>query len=78
MDTYNRCVRCGKVRVTVRVWKEDMGGSTITNTETACPDKACQKIVDLDNKKQKDKNTAMRLRSQERHTRRRAKSPASQ
>jgi len=58
----NPCPRCGKERIFVKTWKEKIGYSTITTTETACPDKECQKIVVKGNKNQKDKYEAAQLR----------------
>ncbi|MEX2027903.1 MAG: hypothetical protein WD988_00195 [Candidatus Curtissbacteria bacterium] len=41
------CIRCGKMRIVSRVWKEKLEyGSIVTHTETVCPDKECQKLVD--------------------------------
>lgn len=62
----NRCTRCGKERIVARTWKEKFDNSVIINTEMVCPDKDCQKKVESENKKQKDKNTAMRLDREER------------
>lgn len=50
-STYpNPCIRCGKQRVDGKSWKEKIenhfGTSYITHTETVCPDKECQKIVE--------------------------------
>ena len=45
----NLCSRCGKKRINKKTWKETVGTSVITYTETVCPDKACQKIVESDN-----------------------------
>jgi len=42
----NICIRCGKERITSKVWTEMVGRALITNTQTICPDSACQKIVD--------------------------------
>jgi len=43
------CIRCGKVRVVGKTWVEKIDrGSPITHTETFCPDKDCQKVVDAD------------------------------
>lgn len=42
----NPCVQCGKERVDGKSWKEKMGGSEVTYTQTICPDATCQKIVD--------------------------------
>ena len=48
MDTTNFsvCTRCGKQRVFVRTYKETVGTSQVIHTETACPDKKCQQIVE--------------------------------
>jgi hypothetical protein len=62
----NPCIRCGKERVVVRTWKEKLYGSVIINTESDCPDPECQKKVNRDNKKQRDKNNALKLRSAQR------------
>lgn len=60
----NPCIRCGKQRKIARIWKENLvtmrGNTVITHTQTVCPDKACQKIVDdglsvLENKRIKQK-----------------------
>ena len=42
------CIRCGKVRIFSRRWKEkvDGKGTMITHEESVCPDPECQKIVD--------------------------------
>ncbi len=66
----NPCNRCGKERIVVKVWDEQIGCSKVTTTETACPDPECQKIVNKANAKQKAKYTAMKLRSQNRITNR--------
>lgn len=42
----NFCVRCGKPRIVVKTWREHVKGSLLIHTTTACPDAACQKIVD--------------------------------
>lgn len=41
------CIRCGKIRVFSKTWKEkpDNRGNVLTYTETVCPDKDCQKVV---------------------------------
>lgn len=68
----NPCVRCGKERIIVRVWEEKTTYSTVTNTETACPNPECQKQVTAENKKQTDKQAAIKKRSDERAVERRA------
>ncbi len=42
----NPCIRCGKQRIDGKSWKEKLGTSVITHTQTVCPDSECQKIVD--------------------------------
>lgn len=46
----NPCTRCGKERIEGKKWKEEVatffGTSTIVHTDTVCPDKECQKIVE--------------------------------
>lgn len=64
----NPCVRCGKERVISKTWKEKLYDSVIINTQTVCPDSDCQKKVNLENKKQQDKYTALKLRSEQRAT----------
>ncbi len=67
-DQYkNLCSRCGKERVVTRIWKEKVFGSYITTTESACPDKDCQKIVNKENKKLADKRKAAQLRMKQRY-----------
>lgn len=67
----NSCWRCGKERVVVRSWKEKVGNSIITTTETACPDVECQKLVDKANKKNIDKFQASQLQRKLRLSRKR-------
>ena len=73
---YNICVRCGKERKVVRTWEEKIEGSVIVNTESVCPDPSCQKEVEADNKKSRDRHAAMKQKSQERALRRRASADA--
>ncbi|MBI2598815.1 hypothetical protein HYW40_01155 [Candidatus Curtissbacteria bacterium] len=51
------CIRCGKVRVFSRKWKdkENGKGSTVTHEETICPDSECQKLVDEKFQEMKDR-----------------------
>ena len=46
--TESACIRCGKIRIFKRKWKEKVKGPTITHIEMVCPDPECQKIVDAD------------------------------
>lgn len=66
MNPYpNLCWRCGKERIIVKSWKEKIGYSTITTTETACPDIECQKLVNKENKKRSDKFKTAQLKRKE-------------
>jgi len=58
----NLCYRCGKERIVTRVWKEKIGNSVIENTETSCPDKECQKAINQDLLRQKNKRIQMEER----------------
>lgn len=49
-----------------------MGTSTIINTESVCPDPACQKLVESDNKKYRERQAAMKLKSEQRVINRKA------
>lgn len=69
---HNPCIRCGKERIITKTWKEKIGTSTIINTESVCPDLECQKKVDLDNKKYRERHAAMKLKSEQRAINRRA------
>jgi hypothetical protein len=44
--TASVCTRCGKQRVIVRTYDEVVGTSTVSYTETSCPDKLCQELVE--------------------------------
>ncbi|MGE5042001.1 MAG: hypothetical protein ACM3IJ_03795 [Candidatus Levyibacteriota bacterium] len=61
----NPCVRCGKQRVDGKTWKEKIenhfGVSFITHTETVCPDKECQKIVEEKMNQARQKTADMKL-----------------
>ena len=55
----NPCVRCGKERVDGKTWKGKTGISPITYTQTVCPDRQCQKIVDKGIADRKAKNASL-------------------
>ena len=40
------CTRCGKQRIVVSSHEETVLKSTVTYTETVCPDPECQKVVE--------------------------------
>lgn len=64
----NPCTRCGKERIEGKKWKEEIatffGTSTIVHTETVCPDKECQKIVEEKLEIQKQKSDELKLEKQ--------------
>lgn len=51
------CIRCGKVRIFQKTWKEKVNnkGNTLTHESTVCPDSACQKEVDAKFQEMRDK-----------------------
>ncbi|MBI4991140.1 hypothetical protein HZB96_03540 [Candidatus Gottesmanbacteria bacterium] len=55
MSKNSPCIRCGKERIVAKSWTEYIGASLVTYTTTVCPDPECQKIVDDQLKKRKDK-----------------------
>ena len=69
----NLCIRCGKPRLVVKTWKENLGYSVVTATETACPDNDCQKIVTAKNKKQQARHDAFKKRTRQTFLSRRKK-----
>lgn len=59
----NPCIRCGKERIHSKTWEEKVVSTTgyissVSFTETVCPDPACQKIVDQKLKVERDKKKA--------------------
>ncbi len=40
------CIRCGKLRILDKTWREQVGTSLLTHTDTVCPDAKCQKLVE--------------------------------
>lgn len=61
------CIRCGKIRIFKRKWKEVIGkGAAITHIETVCPDAKCQKIVDAKFAEMRERRLLMENRLRER------------
>lgn len=60
----NICTRCGSERIVLKTWKEKIttyfGSSTVIHTETTCPNKECQKIVNSNLAAQKEKREKIR------------------
>ena len=55
----NPCINCGKQRIDGKSWKEKIGTSLVTYTQTICPDPACQKIIDKGIADRKAKSDAL-------------------
>lgn len=66
MQQDNLCIRCGKVRIVGKTWSEKIGGSMVTYTTTVCPDAECQKLVDEQLNKKKDRIEAIQKESAKR------------
>lgn len=66
----NPCTRCGKERIDAKSWVETIdtfnGKTTITHTETVCPDPTCQKVVAEGLAKQKEKSDTLKHDREER------------
>jgi len=60
----SKCTRCGKDRVVISSYTEEVNKSPVTYTVTVCPDPECQKIVDGHLRDDKVKKDAM-LREKE-------------
>lgn len=58
-STDNLCIRCGRKRIPGKTWKEKVPSGIIVHTSYICPDKACQKIVEAQLTKVKDKREAL-------------------
>ena len=63
MQSTNACIRCGKERIVAKRWEEKVGISMVTYTITVCPDAECQKIVEDQLQKKKDKIDAIQEES---------------
>lgn len=68
----NPCILCGSERYVVKTWQEEVGNSKVTMTETVCPNKECQKKVDQENRRIREKNEAMKQRTEQRLLQRKA------
>lgn len=55
----NPCVICGKQRIEGKTWKEKLGATVVTYSQTICPDSECQKIVDETTAQRKAKSAQL-------------------
>lgn len=66
----NPCIRCGLERIVKKEWKEKVtnyfGTSIVIHTETVCPDKTCQKILDERFAKERERLETMQIAKEER------------
>jgi hypothetical protein len=65
-STDSVCIRCGKLRIVAKTWKEQTKGGVVVHTLTVCPDPACQKIVEQQFANQKEKRDAIEKDKQDR------------
>lgn len=73
----NPCIRCGKERVQGKTWKEKVGITVVFHTQTICPDKACQKVVDEEIAERKAKAQLLQEQKEARFKSRKASIAAS-
>lgn len=80
--TFSVCIRCGKTRIFLKKWKDrgERGkGTMIFHEESVCPDKECQKILDLKFQEMRDRRTQAEERKKavilERSLNKKAKTP---
>lgn len=68
----NPCTRCGQQRIETKTWKgtiQNLTGTTsVTYTESVCPDPDCQKIVDKELAAQKKKRDEIAKNKEDRIT----------
>jgi hypothetical protein len=62
----NPCTNCGTERIVKKTWKEKVDNSVVENVLMICPDKACQKTVEMRIQRQLDKNDEIRERNEQR------------
>jgi len=61
----NPCTRCGKERILLKKWTEEIQGygdnkMKVTRSLNVCPDPECKKIVDAELKVKKNKRTQLK------------------
>jgi len=62
MSDSSKCSRCGKQRILLKKWQEEVatseGTSILTYTQYVCPDEGCQKLTEKALKLQHDQSVA--------------------
>lgn len=66
MTVYTSCIRCGKTRILGKSWTEKTNGAKINYTQTVCPDPECQKLVEEELTKRREKVKDIQQKSLER------------
>lgn len=66
MPNATLCIKCGKVRIIAKTWKEKVEGQVITYTQTVCPDPVCQSSVESELKIKMDRIKDIQRKSLER------------
>jgi hypothetical protein len=59
----NPCTRCGKQRVDGRITRESFGDGFVIVTQTICPDSECQKAVDGQLEKERERREELKDKS---------------
>lgn len=70
----SRCTRCGKTRVVIKTYEETVNNTKVMYTESGCADKECQKKVDDQLKKEKEKRENIKIEQEKREEQRRKNS----
>ena len=66
----NPCIRCGKQRIEISSYKKKEGSFMVTYTKNVCPDPECQKLVDKELNKEKQKRAKIKEESTKRESER--------
>lgn len=73
----NLCIRCGRVRIVAKTWKEKIVSngivSVVEHTEMVCPNKDCQAKVDKELANRRKKSEEIERNKKERDSARRTR-----
>lgn len=70
----SRCTRCGKSRIVIGTREETVNSTKVMYTESGCADKECQKKVDDQLRKEKEKREHIKREQEKREEQRRKNS----
>ncbi|OGD89447.1 hypothetical protein A3J17_03020 [Candidatus Curtissbacteria bacterium RIFCSPLOWO2_02_FULL_40_11] len=66
MNIKTTCIRCGKVRISLRKWDAKIEkGPVLMMEKTVCPDVECQKLVDRQFAELREKKEALKASKEE-------------